>query len=157
MLRGGEGINVLQYHHALVTADHIDEWTDYLLEIAYGLLKEKEEINKQVEEQFRDVANYCRGFSHNPLGKNRMFANPIFEFHFDIKKWLEDENDFSLSSFKFTSPTTISFQLTKEQYKHVEDELMVFGDTPVGRGQVVKGCYNNNLRLWRYPIIQTVP
>lgn len=157
LLRGDEGINVLQYHHALITAAHMDEWTEYLLEIAYGLLKEKEEINKQVEEQFHDVANYCRGFSHNPLGKDRMFANPIFEFHFDIKKWLEDENDFSLSSFKFTSPTTISFQLTKGQYKHVEDELMVFGDTPVGRGQVVKGCYNNNLRLWRYPIIQTVP
>ena len=38
----------------------------------------------------------------------------------------------------FSSPTRLSFRLTAEQLKTVQDSFDVFGDTKIGRGQVIK-------------------
>ena len=61
----------------------MDDWTEYVLKTAYELLEEKENKNEEVEQQFLNVANFCRGISHNPLEKNRMSSNPKFDFHYN--------------------------------------------------------------------------
>ena len=49
-------------------------------------------LNKKTEQQFSDIENYCKGRSHNPLGKDRMLTNPEFVFHYDIEKWLSEKS-----------------------------------------------------------------
>jgi len=153
LLDGEDGINVLQYHHALVTAEHMDDWTDYILQIARDLLIENKSLyDEELEKKFNEISNYCRGVSFNPLGHNRMSTNPEFMFEYDIQQWIENLTDSKLENFKFPKSKKLVFKLKEKQFNEVQDEFKLFGDNPVGRAQVVKSCYVNNLRIWRYPI-----
>jgi len=153
LLDGVDGINVVQYHHAIVTVEHMDDWTKYILQIAHDLLIENKSLNGEVEKQFNEISNYCKGISFNPLAENRMSTNPEFMFDYDIPQWVEDLTDSKLENFKFSIPTKIVFKLTEKQFNEVQDEFKLFGDNPTGQAQVVKSCYGNNLRIWRYPIL----
>ena len=56
--------------------------------------------------QFNNVANFCRGKGHNPLGSNRLETNPEFIFNYDIPKWLDDNYDkLSLDECVLRKPT----------------------------------------------------
>lgn len=124
------GINVIRYHHAVVLAKCMDEWTEYVLTIAHDLLQENKKLDEETERQFGDIANYCRGTCHNPLGSDRMETNPEFTFHYDIKKWLDDSSDkLSLDECILRNPLKGIFKLTDEKYKVVEDSINLFGTT----------------------------
>lgn len=151
LLNGEIGINVIHYHNALVTAEYMDEWTQYILDIAFSLLKETKNYGYSLELQFNDVANYCRGISHNTLKGNRMSTNPEFTFNYDIPRWLKNTADSKLNNFKYFSPKRIAFKLTDKQFKLVQDNLAVYGDSPVGRSQTLKVVPRE--MLWRRPII----
>ena len=122
--------NVIRYHVAIIMAKCMDEWTEYVLTIAHELLQENKKLDEETEEQFVDIANYCRGTCHNPLGNDRMKTNPEFIFHYDIKRWLNDSSDkLSLDECVLRNPLKGIFKLTDEKYKVVEDSINLFSRT----------------------------
>lgn len=152
LLSGEDGINVMQYHHALVIVNHMDEWNDYVFGIAENLLKKNRKFDsKSVSSQFLEVSNYCRGLSQNVLGKNRMSEKPQFSFNYDIEKWITDSKNSSLNDFRSLRECYISFELTEEQYKVIQDNLDIYGTNPVGLAQAIK--YIPVEMLWRRPRI----
>lgn len=149
LLDGTAGINILQYYHTKVTAEFMDDWTEYTLHIAYELLQEKKSIDDELNLQFNDISNYCRGLGFNTLGQNRLDTIPESEFHYDLIAWLKDDDDLKLEKFRLTKPSRIKFILTLEQYKLVQDKLNIFGNTTVGRSQAIKRTPLE--MLWRKP------
>ena len=146
------GINNMHYHHALINSDYMKEWTDYTTAIAFDLLKQKTSINEELESQFCDISNFCYGLCHNILGKDRMLTNPEYTFHYDIPKWLNDNTNPPLSKFKFSTPTKISFRFTMDQFTVVQDNLDLFGESPSGKGQVLKRVPKQ--MLYRVPVVE---
>ena len=133
------GINVIRYHHTMILSECMDEWTEYVLKIAHDLLQENNKLSDEIEKQFRDISNYCRGKCHNPLGENRMETNPEFTFNYDIDKWLDDKLDISsLNEFQVSKPLKIIFSLTDEQFRIIRDNIELFGHTTVGYTKALK-------------------
>ena len=128
----------------------MDEWTEYTLKIAYDLLRETNQFDEELEQQFLDVGNYCRGLGHNTLGRDRMLTNPEFTFHYDVTKWLHDLSDLPLRSFKSPSTLRISFRLIEEQFKIVNDELDRC-NAKISRSQALKRVPLQ--LLWRRPVL----
>ena len=151
LLDGKAGINVIQYHHALVTADYMDDWTNYILLIAKELFLEDGKFNEETEAQFYDVSNYCKGISFNTISADSMNTNPEYEFQYDIKKWIDNLTESTLNEFKFPSKKKISFKLEKEQFEVIQHKLDIFGGTTVGKGQVIKRIPRK--MLWRHPVL----
>ena len=130
LLNEDVAINVIRYHHAIVLAKCMDEWTEYVIKVSNDLLKENNKIDEETTSQFIDICNYCRGTGHNPLGKDRMTSNPKYEFKYDIKKWMEDKSERkSLDELIFRNPISGIFKLNEEKFKVVEDSLNLFGTT----------------------------
>jgi len=148
LLDGDEGINVMYHYLAETTSEHMDSWGDYILNIARSILVESKEYDSSTEIEFSQIANYCHGVSHNTMGVDRMSTNPKFEFSYDIIKWLD--GSMPLSEFKLEKPLEISFNLTDEQYKSVQDTVDMFGDTKVGRSKAMRMIAVES--LWRRPI-----
>ena len=151
LLNGKAGINVFQFNNAWIATEYMEDWCDFILGTTLELLKEKVEFNKTLEEQFSSVANYSRGISYNLLSKERGSTNPEYTFHYDILRWLHDPDDSTLSNFKFYPPARLSFKLTSDQIKIVQDSFDIFGDTKIGRGQVIKKIPID--MLCRYPVV----
>ncbi|MGI0010646.1 MAG: B12-binding domain-containing radical SAM protein [Nitrosopumilaceae archaeon] len=149
LLNGEAAMNVIQYHNALVRAEYMDDWTEYILGIAYDLLKETRQLDEELEQQFLDVGNYCRGLGHNTMGNDRMLTNPEFTFRYDIKRWLDDTNNSSLKSYKLSSPQRVAFQFSEDQYHVVQDELERCNNH-ISRSQALKRI---PLQMqWRNPV-----
>jgi radical SAM superfamily enzyme YgiQ (UPF0313 family) len=132
------GMNVMQFHNALVTAEYMNEWTEYMLDISYSLLKDLKTFDEEIYNQFKSISNYIRGICYNVLKRDRMSTNPEFTFDHDVQKWLDDPQEKSLNNFILPNKVKMSFKLTEQQFKLVEDELDIHGDNSTGRGQVIK-------------------
>jgi radical SAM superfamily enzyme YgiQ (UPF0313 family) len=145
------GFNVIRYHHAIVLSECMDEWTEYVLNIAYKLLQKNGKLDDEIKKQFHEIANYCRGKCHNPLGKDRMNTNPDFVFNYDINKWLDDVTNYSLDKFELKEPLKLKFTLTDEQFKIIEDNVELFGHTTVGYTRALKHVHERI--FWRNPIL----
>ena len=153
LIEGRGAINVIKYHDAAVLSECMDEWTEYALSIANDLLCKNVIWNEEIEKQFHDVGNYCRGRCHNPLGKNRMQTNPEFTFYYDIIKWLSDNSDnMLLDECKLPEPIKTVFSLTNEQYKFINDTLDLYGDNLIGKTKA--RLLESTQNIWRKPIIQ---
>ncbi|AFS83779.1 B12-binding domain-containing radical SAM protein [Candidatus Nitrosopumilus sediminis] len=150
LLDGEDGINVLQHYQAIVMFENMNEWTDYTLDVAHSLLKTNKKLNDKLEREFIDVANYCRGLSHDPLSRNRMISKPKFLFHYDIKKWLSTP-DVKLSTFELSTPISMIFSFSKDQLKLVEDGLDSCGDTMIGKSRIFRWIPPNS--IWRKPFV----
>ena len=150
LLEQKDGINVMHHYHAIITSEGMEDWTEYLLNIAYDLIKEKQLNNIDWQNQLKDVSNYCRGISHNVLGNDRMRSNPQFNFQYDVPKWLANNDELPLNIFKVFPKISIKFLLSDEQYKLVQDNLEIYGDSPNGKGQVLKKIPKQV--LWRHPV-----
>lgn len=148
LLQGEGAINVIQFHHALVLTEFIDDWTEYLLKISNDLLKEAK-IDGTSLKQFSDIGNYCRGVSHNPLKKNRMSTNPQYTFTYDISSWLENYTGISLDNFKLDNHQTITFTYSETQNKIIQDNLDFYGDNLIGKTKALKSIPFQ--QLWRKP------
>ena len=148
LLSGKAGINVIQYHNALVTSELMDDWTEYLIKIVHQMTSNKKNDPK-FQIQLNDVSNYCRGLCHNIMGSDRLNTNPEYELNYDITPWLDNPEELSLENFVFSTPQKIIFTLTDEQFTIVDDELNIYGNSPVGRGQALKRIPIN--KLWRKP------
>jgi len=144
------GFNVIRYHHAMVLSECMDDWTEYVLKLAHDLLQENNKLSDEIEKQFHDISNYCRGKCHNPLGKNRMETNPEFIFNYDIDKWLDETLDTSLlDQFKLSKQLKLTFTLTDEQFQIIHDNVELFGHTTVGYTRALKHVHERI--FWRNP------
>ena len=152
LLDGKEGINVMYNYLAEVTAESMDDWAGYILEIAYDFINASEKKDIAWKAKFQDVSNFCRGTAHNTLGKDRMQTNPSFEFKYDVMKWLEETHDTNLDNFLLKYPYRISFELTEKQFKSVQDTLNAYGDTMVGKSKALRMISSTN--LWRHPVMK---
>jgi len=140
------------YHFlAEVTAECMDEWANYILDIAHTMLKELPQFVDELENQFITISNYCRGIAHNTLGADRMQTNPEFEFEYDVINWIKEPNESKLGNFKLSTPYKIMFKLTDEQFKSIQDTLSMYGETTVGRSKALRMISSTN--LWRRPVI----
>ena len=115
----------------------MDEWTQFAGNVAFGLLKHKKVISFEVENQLKNIINYCTGLGHNTLGNNRLSTNPEFLFDYDIENWLNDTSNRSLNEFKFDKKRTILFQFSTSDSKIIQDELDR-NNTDSGRSQALK-------------------
>ena len=150
LLDGEDGINVIYHYLAEVTSEYMDSWGDYILGIAKKLLQESKEYNPNIEEEFSQISNYCHGVSHNTMGMDRMSTNPKFEFTYDVINWLEDSNETPLSKFKLEQPLKVSFNLSDEQFKSIQDTVEMYGNTKVGRSKAMRMIAMAT--LWRRPV-----
>ena len=66
-----------------------------------------------------------------------MSTNPEFLFDYDIKNWLADKNNKTLSRFKLDKKRTVSFQFSNNDSKVIQDELDR-QNTDSGIGQALK-------------------
>jgi radical SAM superfamily enzyme YgiQ (UPF0313 family) len=137
LLSGEAARNVMQYHNALVRYSCMDEWTQFAGNIVFGLIKRKKIISYELENQLRNIINYCAGLGHNTLGDDRISTNPEFLFDYDIENWLTDKNNKTLNQFKLDKKRTISFQFSKSESKVIQDELDR-QNTDIGRSQALK-------------------
>lgn len=150
LLDGKNGINVLQHYQAVVMFENMHEWTNYTLDIAYSLLKENEKFNDDLKRQFSDIANYCRGLSHDPLSRNRMLSKPKYVFHYDVGKWLSAP-DVKLSTFELPTPISMIFSFSQDQLKLVEDGLDSCGESMIGKSRIFRWVPPDS--IWRKPFI----
>ena len=140
----------MQYHNALVRHTCMDEWTQFAGNIVFGLLKNKKLLNYELENQLKNIINYCMGLGHNTLGDDRMNTNLKFEFDYDIESWIKD-NDKSLNQFKFNNKRIISFEFSNDDSIVIQDELNR-QNTNIGRSQALKRL---PLQIqWRKPKIK---
>ncbi len=151
LVNGEAGFNVIQSFHALVTSEYMQDWTNYALDITHKILNENGLFNSEIEQQFSDVENFCKGLSHNVMNIDRMETNPQFSFVYDIQKWLDNSDDRLLKTFMFPDTTNIKFYLTDEQFKIVQDEINLHGSDSVGKAQVLKRIPIH--LLWRKSLI----
>ena len=140
LLSGEAARNVMQYHNALVRYSCMDEWTQFAGNIVFGLLKRKKIISYELENQLKNIINYCIGLGHNTLGDDRMSTNPEFLFDYDIENWLTDKNNKTLSKFKLDKKRTVSFQFSNNDSKMIQDELDR-QNTDSGIGQALKNIH----------------
>ena len=101
----------------------MDEWTHFAANIAFGLLKRKKILNYELENQLKNIINYCIGLGHNTLGDDRMSTNPEFLFDYDIENWLNDNNNKTLNEFRFPKKRVILFQFSIKNSKLIQNEV----------------------------------
>ncbi len=152
LLDNKDGINIMRHYNAKVVAEMMDDWTEHILKIGHNLLQKNNLLINETKKQFQSISEYCRGLSHNPLGRDRMNTNPEFSFEYDIVSWINSLDEEPLEKFKYDSAKKFIFTLTNEQFKLIEDKLQVFGDTTEGKSQVIKRL-GEGLLLWRNPIL----
>ena len=123
LLSGEAARNVMQYHNALVRHSCMDEWTQFAGNIVFGLLKRKKIISYELENQLKNIINYCTGLGHNTLGNDRMSTNPEFLFDYDIESWLADKNNKTLNQLKLDKKRTVSFQFSRNDSELIQNEV----------------------------------
>ena len=127
-----DGINVVLTHHALIISKYMKQWNEFIISTAYELISQNIKLDIETEKQFQDVANYCRGLSFNILGADRLNTNPVYEFNYDVEKWLSDNNDSPLSSFELNTPQDFTFCYSHDQTNLIDTSLNKFGDNLIG-------------------------
>ena len=151
LLDGEAGTNVIYHYKAVVISEYMDDWTEHVIEAARILIKNSNNYNDELENQFESVANYCKGLSHNVLGQDRLDTNPQYEFEYDIPSWLSPKTNLKLNNFKLDAKLKISFQLDDEQFKMVQDNIDIYGHSRIGKSKTLKMLPNQ--KLWRHPLV----
>lgn len=154
LVSGELGLNVIQYHHAWILTDFMDDWIEYTIQNSRKLLERKDWDDK-ISKQFEDVANFCRGIGHNPLKPDRMKTNPKYSFTYDVTQWLKDLSDTKLELFEMEKSKELIFIYTKEQNKIIQDDIDFNGDTLIGKTKALKAIPFQ--MLWRKPYGIDIP
>ena len=145
LLNEKAGMNLIFYYYALILAEHMSDWTEFVIEISDKMLNQDKKMSEDVNQQFHSVSNYCRGLGYNVLGKDRMQTEPKFFLDYDIAAWINTGIPSSLSNFKNKNRSEFVFQLTDEQFNLVEVNLDKFGNTLSGRSQVIRDVPTSKL------------
>lgn len=152
LIEGKAGINVMQYHHAEVLLTCMEDWTDYVLKIAYQILDEHNKLDNNTKEEFETIHNYCKGCSHNPLGDDRMHTTSEYNLNYNIIGWLTDKSDNTLlSDYRLKKSKKYKFILTVDDFKVIDDTRKMYGNSLVGWTKTLKMIPQQI--LWRKPKI----
>jgi len=138
LLNEEAGINVIQFHHAIVMSKHMESWTENVIKVSKNIIKDNCDFDKNLEKQFEDIANYCRGLTYNILGKDRLTSNFKHTFEYDISKWLLDNSELPLNKFLFPESQNIIFKISDEQYQVVQNEIDRYGESTTGLSKATK-------------------
>ena len=147
LLSGEDGTQVIYHYLAEVVITCMNDWIEYVIDTAHNLLQSKK-LDKKTEKQFKAISDYCRGLSHNVMGKDRMKTIPKYEFDYDVQNWVNEKNDSNIEEFKIET-TKLSFILTEEQFKVVQNNIDVYGDSQIGKSKALKMIPIK--KLWRMP------
>tara|TARA_B100001540_G_scaffold316365_1_gene346001 strand:- start:120 stop:2171 length:2052 start_codon:yes stop_codon:yes gene_type:complete len=150
LLTGQVGQNLVYFYHAMVITEYISDWTEFVLLIAKELIIKNKKSDSSLLERFQTVSNYCRCLGHNVLGEDRLEFKPELTSNYDIITWMNTGITSSLKNFRKLNKERILFELSKEQYDLVEDNLKIYGDTPTGRSQLLKVIPKS--KIWRTPV-----
>ena len=132
------GINVIQFHHALVMSKFMEDWTENVIRVAENLIGEKIDFDMNLKKKFQNVANYCRGLTFNILGKERLTTNVEYNFDYDVTRWLSDHSKLLLDDFQLKNSTKIVFKITDEQYKALQNEIERYGESTSGLAKATR-------------------
>lgn len=149
LLSGEDGTQVIYHFLAEVVTTCMDDWVEHVINTAYHLLKKSKNLHKNFEIQFKAISDYCRGLSHNVMGKDRMTTIPEYEFDYDVQKWVDEKNNLSIEKFKIW-PKKISFILSEDQFNVVQNNIDVYGDSQIGKSKALKMIPIQ--KLWRVPV-----
>jgi antitoxin component HigA of HigAB toxin-antitoxin module len=144
------GFNVIQFHQALVTTNHMPEWTEYIIKLAQTLLDENNIPQEKYLKPFNEISNYCRGLTYNALELDSNLPNPEFLFKYDIEKWTLDSHDQTIDRFEFSKLRKIMFTYTPEEIELFRNNMDIYGISTNGMAQVLKRI--SSVYLWRNPI-----
>jgi radical SAM superfamily enzyme YgiQ (UPF0313 family) len=145
------GFNVIQFHQALVTTNHMDDWTEYVIGLGKTLLLENNITDHSKLEQYFDIANYCRGLTYNVLELDADLDNPEFVFKYDVEKWFSKNTGISIDKFQFNEPRKIMFTYTPEEIELFKNNMDIYGISTNGMAQVLKRI--PKFGLWRHPAL----
>ena len=120
------GFNISRFYHALITINHMHEWTEYILSLAKTLLKENMINDKHTLDQYDEISNYCRGLTYDILNLN--LDNPTFVFNYNIMKWYDDDENKNIDKFKFTQTKKITFKYTDDEIQLLKNNINIYGN-----------------------------
>lgn len=147
LLSGEDGTQVIYHYLAEVVTTCMNDWVEHVIITAQNLIQLKK-WDKITEKQFKSICDYCRGLSHNVMGEDRMKTIPKYQFNYDVKNWVNEKNDLSIEDFKMDIKE-IEFILTEEQFKVVQNNIDVYGDSQIGKSKALKMIPIK--KLWRTP------
>ena len=150
LLTGKVGQNLVYLYHATVIAEHISDWTEFVFSIAKELIIRNKKLDSELLERFDIVSKYCGCLGENVFGTDRLELKPEFMSNYDIITWMNTGITSSLKNFRNFNKERISFEISKEQYDMLEDNLKIYGNTPSGRSQLLKVIPES--KLWRTPV-----
>jgi tRNA A37 methylthiotransferase MiaB len=147
LLSGEDGTQVIYHYLAEVVITCMNDWVEHVISTAQNLIQSKK-WNEITEEQFKSISNYCRGLSHNVMGEDRMKTVPKYEFNYDVQNWVNEKNDLSIEKFRVETKE-IEFTLTEEQFRVVQNNIDVYGNSQIGKSKALKMIPIK--KLWRTP------
>ena len=150
LLNEQSGFNISRFYHALIIANYMHEWTEYIITLAKTLLKENIS-NRHTLDQYDEISNYCRGLTYNMLNLNSNLNNCTFIFNYDIKNWYDDDKNDVIDKFKFTQVKNIIFKYTDDEIKSFKNNMDIYGTSINGLAQVLKRTPNYS--ICRHPAI----
>ena len=147
------GFNVIQFHQAIVTTKYMQDWTEYVISLGKTLLLENNITNESKIKQFHDIANYCRGLTHNVMELDNTLEPPEFSFKYDVEKWSANPDIGSkiIEEFQFDKLKTMKFTYTKEEIELFQSNMNIYGISTNGIAQLLKRL--PRYVLWRHPSI----
>jgi len=148
LIDGTYGANLIQTYRALCYTECLKEFSQIFYNCAKEILHKKNK-NKKLDILMSEAILYSKGLIWNILGTNRLDVTPIAKLNFDFKKWVSDPDEKELMNYSFKAASEVTFSLSQEQYKLVEDSLDRFGRTSLGIGKALLRL-NYNV-LWRSP------
>lgn len=138
-LQSGQiGFNTVRFHNAMIVRDHMDEWTEHIISLGTQLLLRDGAEGGPELEQWKDVANYCRGATRNLLGRCRDLGDPEFLFSYDVRRWNSDTSGTRLEGFRFGRAVRLVFVYAQENVKLFRDNMGIYGTSIHGISQVLK-------------------
>ena len=148
LLNGDAGNNIIQYFHYRILSEVLVAWVKYTVESVREVLCNAGIYDDDVSNVVDAIEKLCLSVSYKVLELDRPLSI-VNRFDFDIVGWLTAKDNVQLHHWKVEAPLDFEFALTEDQYRRVQDEMSIYGDTPSGRSQMLKRI--NVQDLWRNP------
>ena len=151
LVRGEEGINILQYFTGLVLINYLEEWIRFTFDMAKVIIQRKYPTQKLFLDDINELQNFCLGLGENLFGENRLNEINEHVFNYNIEAWLGDKTNKKLRDFKFSNPMNVKFYLSKRQFNLYEEHLEAYTHSRTAAAELVKRIAVPT--LWRIPVI----
>ena len=151
LVRGEEGINILQYFTGLILINYLEEWIRFTFDIAKLIIQRKYPAQKLFLDDINELQNFCLGLGKNLFDENRLNEIPEYVFNYNIEAWINDKTNKNLHDFKFSNPSNMKFYLSKTQFNLYEEHIESYPHPRTRAAELVKRIAVP--ALWRIPIM----